>query len=95
MRTIPVTFTQTISVEWRMGWMSLLHCLRTWQVLLTDKNLDEPLWAVRPPESASSHPFIREWATRTLELAGLRSVPAGVRMGNLLAAQRSLKRETR
>jgi hypothetical protein len=70
MRTIPVTFTQTISVEWRMGWMSLLHCLRTWQVLLSDKNLDEPLWAVRPPESASSHPFIREWATRTLELAG-------------------------
>jgi len=43
---------------------------RTWQVSLTGKSLDEQLWAVRPPKGASAHPFIREWATRTLELAG-------------------------
>ena len=42
---------------------------RKWQVLLTGKSLDEQLWAVRPPKGASGHPFIREWATRTLEFA--------------------------
>jgi hypothetical protein len=43
---------------------------RKWQVLLTGKSPDEQLWFVHPPKGASGHPFIREWATRTLELAG-------------------------
>ena len=44
--------------------------LRKWQVFLTGKNLDEQLWTVRPPRRALDHPFIREWATQTLQLAG-------------------------
>jgi hypothetical protein len=43
---------------------------RKWQVLLSGKNLDEQLWAIRPPKDGLRHPFIREWALRTLELAG-------------------------
>lgn len=43
---------------------------RKWQVLLTGKNPDEQLWAVRPPKRALDHPLIREWAGRTLASAG-------------------------
>ena len=44
--------------------------LRKWQMLLPGKNLEEQLWGVRPPRGGLHHPFIREWARRTLELAG-------------------------
>jgi len=44
--------------------------LRKWQVFLTGKNPEEQLWTVRPPRGGSRHPFIREWAERTLQLAG-------------------------
>src|SRR6266705_424607 len=43
---------------------------RKWHVLLSGKTADEQLWSVRPPADMMAHPFIREWATRTLSLAG-------------------------
>jgi hypothetical protein len=44
--------------------------LRKWQVLLSGKDPEEQLWAVRPPRDGLRHPFVREWARRTLDLAG-------------------------
>lgn len=44
--------------------------LRKWQALLQGKNLDEQLWTVRPPQDMLSHPAIREWAYKTLVMAG-------------------------
>jgi hypothetical protein len=43
---------------------------RKWQILLSGKNLDEQLWAVRPPKGALNHPSVRTWLERTLEAAG-------------------------
>jgi hypothetical protein len=43
---------------------------RKWQILLCGKSLEEQLWAVRPPKGGLSHPGVREWAQKTLELAG-------------------------
>ena len=43
---------------------------RKWQALLAGKDFDEQLWGVRPPEEAWWHPAVREWARRTLVLAG-------------------------
>jgi hypothetical protein len=43
---------------------------RKWQILLCGKSLEEQLWAVRPPKGGLSHPWVREWAQKTLELAG-------------------------
>jgi hypothetical protein len=44
--------------------------LRKWQALLAGRELDEQLWAVRPPTDLFSSPTVREWVTRTLTLAG-------------------------
>jgi hypothetical protein len=44
--------------------------LRRWQVLLSGRSLDEQLWAIRPPEGGLRHPGIRDWAQKTLALAG-------------------------
>jgi hypothetical protein len=44
--------------------------LQKWQSMLQGKSLDEQLWAVRPPRSAFERRAIREWAARTLSLAG-------------------------
>jgi hypothetical protein len=46
------------------------RALRKWQVLLCGKSLEEQLWAVRPPQGGLSHPLVRAWAQKTLELAG-------------------------
>lgn len=46
------------------------RALRTWQVQLAGKSPEEQLWSVRPPDDALDHPFVREWAERTLEAAG-------------------------
>lgn len=43
---------------------------RKWQVLLSGKNSDEQLWSVRPPSIMMDDLFVREWAKKTLELAG-------------------------
>jgi hypothetical protein len=43
---------------------------KRWQALLYGKSADEQLWAIRPPEGGLTHPRIREWAMKTLELAG-------------------------
>jgi hypothetical protein len=44
--------------------------LRKWQILLCGKGFDEQLWAVRPPDGGLTHRAVRQWAARTLELAG-------------------------
>jgi hypothetical protein len=41
-----------------------------WQVLLMGKDLDEQLWAVRPPKDQLTDSQVRDWARRTLELGG-------------------------
>jgi len=41
-----------------------------WQVMLSGKDADAQLWAVRPPIGGFDHPKVREWAARTLALAG-------------------------
>lgn len=41
-----------------------------WQTLLAGRSGDEQLWSVRPPANMIKHPFVRDWATRALELAG-------------------------
>ena len=51
------------------GWVSSSE-VRKWQVLAAGRNLDEQLWAVRPPRGGVSHPFIRAWVERTLAAAG-------------------------
>ena len=43
---------------------------RKWQALLAGKQTDEQLWEVRPPAELLAHPFVSEWATRTLTLGG-------------------------
>jgi len=43
---------------------------RKWQALLAGKNLDEQLWAVRPPRGLVSGATVRDWARQTLEQAG-------------------------
>ena len=43
---------------------------RKWQVLLSGKSPDEQLWSVRPPAIMMNDSFVREWAKKTLELAG-------------------------
>jgi hypothetical protein len=42
---------------------------RKWQVLLTGRSADEQLWSVTPP-SITGDSFVRDWAKKTLELAG-------------------------
>jgi hypothetical protein len=51
-------------------WPRWRSALRKWQVLLSGKSFDEQLWAVRPPDGGLTHHAVRQWATRTLELAG-------------------------
>lgn len=41
-----------------------------WQALLMGKDLDEQLWAVRPPTGILRDSVVRDWATKTLELGG-------------------------
>jgi hypothetical protein len=44
--------------------------LRKWNVLLSGRNLEEQLWAVRPPTGMLPQPEIRDWARQTLAQAG-------------------------
>jgi hypothetical protein len=41
-----------------------------WRVLLTGKEADEQLWAVRPPRGRLTDSLVREWAQNMLELGG-------------------------
>lgn len=52
------------------GWFRNRTEYQKWQVLLCGKSLEEQLWAVRPPKGGLSNPTIRDWAQKTLELAG-------------------------
>ncbi len=51
-------------------WLRRREEFRKWRALLCVKNLEEQLWAVRPPRGSISDPFVREWARQTLEGAG-------------------------
>ncbi|HEX6728626.1 MAG TPA: hypothetical protein VF074_01390 [Pyrinomonadaceae bacterium] len=44
-----------------------------WQALLTGKDIDEQLWAVRPPKDRLTDLSVREWARKTLDLGGYES----------------------
>ena len=44
-----------------------------WQTLLTGKDIDEQLWAVRPPKDRLTDLSVREWARKTLERGGYES----------------------
>ncbi|HKE56427.1 MAG TPA: hypothetical protein VKB46_06995, partial [Pyrinomonadaceae bacterium] len=41
-----------------------------WQTLLAGRNPDEQLWSVRPPAIMFADSLLREWASKTLNLAG-------------------------
>lgn len=67
------------------GWLQrLLRALRgpsvsrrefvRWQIMLSGKDADAQLWAVRPPIGGFGHPKVREWAARSLALAGYEPV---------------------
>lgn len=43
---------------------------RKWQALLAGKNADDQLFTVRPPRGALDRVELRDWAARTLALAG-------------------------
>jgi len=51
-------------------WFRHREEFRRWRALLCVKNLEEQLWAVRPPRGSVSDPSVREWARQTLEGAG-------------------------
>jgi hypothetical protein len=51
------------------GWIHRKE-LRRWQALLAGRNLEDQLWTVRPPKWALKKSRLREWARRTLTLAG-------------------------
>jgi hypothetical protein len=65
----------------RGGWLRLLlRALRApfvsrreffrWQIMLSGKPVDDQLWGVRPPAGGLGHRHVRDWAARTLALAG-------------------------
>jgi len=54
----------------RLRVFKLRREVRKWQVLVSGRNADEQLWAVRPPTEMPGPAFVREWAVKTLELAG-------------------------
>jgi len=54
----------------RLRIIKLRNEFRKWQTLLAGKNAEEQLWAVRPPAGMLTDSFVRNWATRTLELGG-------------------------
>jgi hypothetical protein len=57
-------------VGWRLRMVKRRNEFTKWQVLLTGKDTDEQLWAVRPPERGLTDPLVRDWARKTLELGG-------------------------
>ncbi len=48
---------------------------RKWKALLFGKTLEEQLWGVRPPKGMLDQVALRDWARRTLELAGYDAQP--------------------
>lgn len=69
---VTATFAGWISSlnQWLRGCIKGRGELKKWQVLLSGKNADEQLWAIRPPQGGVSHSAIRAWAQKTLEMAG-------------------------
>jgi hypothetical protein len=51
-------------------WFRRREEVRKWKAMLFSKEVDEQLWAVRPPRSSVSDPSVREWARQTLDDAG-------------------------
>jgi hypothetical protein len=52
------------------SWFRSKEEFRKWQTLLYGRSPDEQLWSVRPPCDSFNDPVLREWARRTLEIAG-------------------------
>jgi hypothetical protein len=44
--------------------------LLRWQIIMSGKSVADQLWGVRPPPGGLVHPKVRDWAARTLALAG-------------------------
>lgn len=51
-------------------WFRARAEFRRWRALLGAKDLEEQLWAVRPPHGSGCDPSVREWARQTLDSAG-------------------------
>jgi hypothetical protein len=66
------TFTGGVRcLIWRLThWLTFHREFRKWQVLLNGKNIEEQLWAVRPPKGGLAHRFILAWAKNAIELGG-------------------------
>jgi hypothetical protein len=63
-------FTSIQRIVQRLRLLKQRREFRKWQVLLSGKNYDEQLWNVRPPANMLDHSFVREWVTKTVQLAG-------------------------
>jgi len=70
MNAKPTLFSAIRSFVRRLRVVKLRNEFRKWQILLAGKTPDDQLWAVRPPAGMLGHPLVREWAARTLQLAG-------------------------
>jgi hypothetical protein len=55
---------------WLKRWTRRRAELKKWQFLLSGKSVDDQLWAIPLPKGGVSHPSIRDWARKTLEIAG-------------------------
>jgi len=55
------------------SWLGGRNDFRRWQAFLWGKSPEEQLWGVRPPEGSLSDPAVRDWAQKTLEVAGYNS----------------------
>jgi len=58
----------------RLRVIKLRNGFRKWQMLLAGKNVNQQLWAVRPPAGMLADSLVRDWAERTLKLGGYDSV---------------------
>jgi len=70
MNARPTVFSAIRSFVRRLRVVKLRNEFRKWQILLAGKTPDDQLWAVRPPAGMLGHPLVREWAVRTLQIAG-------------------------
>jgi len=70
MNAKPTLLSAMRSFVRRLRIFKLRSEFRKWQILLAGKSGDDQLWAVRPPAGLLGHQSVREWAAKTLGLAG-------------------------
>lgn len=69
--TASETFGSSVSLVRRLVNALTRHgAMRRWRTLLRGRSLDEQLWLTRPPGGVFERVEVREWARRTLTLAG-------------------------